>query len=46
MKTMIDQMLKAYDAQTIYDQKNAMKEVMQEIKEKKPSQLRKALFVN
>ena len=31
MKTMIDQMLKAYDALTIYDQKNAMKEVMQEI---------------
>ena len=28
---MVEQMLKAYDAQTIYDQKNAMKEVMQEI---------------
>ena len=31
MNTMVEQMLKAYDAQTIYDQKNAMKEVMQEI---------------
>lgn len=31
MDTMIDQMLKAYDAKTIYEQKNAMKEVMQEI---------------
>lgn len=31
MNTMIDQMLKAYEAKTIYQQKNAMKEVMQEI---------------
>jgi len=31
MNTIIEQMLKVYDPQTIYDQKNAMKEVMQEI---------------
>jgi len=31
MNIMIEQMLKVYDPQTIYDQKNAMKEVMQEI---------------
>lgn len=31
MNTMIEQMLKIYDAQTVYDQKNAVKEVMQEI---------------
>lgn len=31
MNTMIEQMLKAYDLRTVYDQKNAMKEVMQEI---------------
>lgn len=31
MNTMISQMLKAYDTQTIYEQKNAVKEVMQEI---------------
>ncbi len=31
MNTMINQMLKAYDAKTVFDQKNAMKEVMQEI---------------
>ncbi len=31
MNTIVDQMLKRYDAKTIYDQKNAMKEVMQEI---------------
>lgn len=31
MHTMIDQMIKTYDAQTVYDKKNAMKEVMQEI---------------
>lgn len=31
MNTIIDDMLKRYDVQTIYDQKNAMKEVIQEI---------------
>lgn len=31
MNTMIDQMIKAYDTKTIYDKKNALKEVMQEI---------------
>ncbi len=31
MNTKIDQMLKIYDTKTIYDQKNAMKEIMQEI---------------
>lgn len=31
MDTMIEQMLKGYNLKTIYDQKNAMKEVMQEI---------------
>lgn len=31
MNTMIEQMLKAYNTQTLYDKKNAMKEVMQEI---------------
>lgn len=31
MNTIVDQMLKRYDAKTIYDQKNAMKEVMQEV---------------
>lgn len=31
MNTIVDQMLKRYDAKTLYDQKNAVKEVMQEI---------------
>lgn len=31
MNTMINQMLKEYDTEAIYDKKNAMKEVMQEI---------------
>lgn len=31
MNTMIEQMLKEYDTQTVYDQKNALKEVLQEI---------------
>lgn len=31
MHTMIDQMIKTYHVQTVYDKKNAMKEVMQEI---------------
>ncbi len=31
MNTIIEQMLKSYNTQTLYDKKNAMKEVMQEI---------------
>ena len=31
MNTVIEQMLRKYDSKNIYDQKNAMKEVMQEI---------------
>lgn len=31
MNTIVEQMIRTYTAQTIYDQKNAMKEVMQEI---------------
>lgn len=31
MNTMIDQMLRNYSAETLYDKKNAMKEIMQEI---------------
>lgn len=31
MDTIIDQMLKSYNTQTLYDKKNAMKEVMQEL---------------
>ena len=31
MNTVIEQMLHKYDSKNIYDQKNAMKEVMQEI---------------
>ena len=31
MNTIVEQMIKTYKAQTVYDQKNAMKEVMQEI---------------
>ena len=31
MNTMIEQMLKSYNTQTLYDKKNAMKEVMQEL---------------
>ena len=31
MTTVIEQMLKKYDSKNMYDQKNAMKEVMQEI---------------
>lgn len=31
MDTIIDQMLKSYNTQTLYDMKNAMKEVMQEL---------------
>jgi predicted nucleotidyltransferase component of viral defense system len=31
MNTIIEQMLKAYNTQTLYDKKNAMKEVMQEL---------------
>lgn len=31
MNSIVDQMLTVYDAKTIYDQKNAMKEIMQEI---------------
>lgn len=31
MNTMIEQMLKSYDANTLYDKKNALKEVMQEV---------------
>ena len=31
MNTIVEQMIRTYAAQTIYDQKNAMKEVMQEI---------------
>lgn len=31
MNTVIEQMLNIYDSQTVYDQKNAMKEIMQEI---------------
>lgn len=31
MNTMVEQMIQSYGAQTVYDQKNAMKEVMQEI---------------
>ena len=31
MNTMVEQMIQAYGAQTVYDQKNVMKEVMQEI---------------
>lgn len=31
MDTMLEQMLKHYDAKTIYEKKNAIKEIMQEI---------------
>ena len=31
MNTLVEQMIQTYKAQTVYDQKNAMKEVMQEI---------------
>lgn len=31
MTTVIEQMLKKYDSKNMYDQKNAMKEVMQEV---------------
>lgn len=31
MNTIIDQMLKTYETQTVYEQKNAMKEVIQEV---------------
>ena len=31
MDTIIEQMLKSYKTDTLYDKKNAMKEVMQEI---------------
>ena len=31
LNTMMEQMLKQYHTQTVHDQKNAMKEVMQEI---------------
>lgn len=31
MNTIIEQMLKSYNTKTLYDKKNAMKEVMQEI---------------
>lgn len=31
MNTIVEQMIQTYKAQTVYDQKNAMKEVMQEI---------------
>ena len=31
MTTIIEHMLKKYDSKNMYDQKNAMKEVMQEI---------------
>ena len=31
MDMIIDQMLKSYNTQTLYDKKNAMKEVMQEL---------------
>jgi predicted nucleotidyltransferase component of viral defense system len=31
MNTMIEQMLKSHNTQTLYDKKNAMKEVMQEL---------------
>ena len=31
MSTAIERMLESYEVETIYDQKNAMKEIMQEI---------------
>ncbi len=31
MNTLVEQMIQTYKAQTVYDKKNAMKEVMQEI---------------
>ena len=31
MSVLIEQMLKSYDVENIYDRKNAMKEIMQEI---------------